>query len=187
MARRSSRIKSRAVDNEIAAMEEDSVPAPEITENDSDSDGDEEDFNAMTSTEALKYIRENYSNPASRICYSSVSGLLQIFPSLSKEAIQDVLSEYESWSLMKSSRSPKRYNPFLSQNIRDVWQLDTIHLHEFSKQNAGVKYIFCAIDVFSKMLWARPLFTCTGKDSKKALSSILNSVEVFPETILCDR
>ena len=187
MARRSSRIGSRGIDSTIDVTEEETEPTPEITDDETDSDQDDEDFSTMSQSEALDYIKANYTNPTSKICYSSLSGLLKIFPILTKENIQSTLSEYESWSLMKSSRAPRKYNPFLSQHVRDVWQLDTIHLHEFSKQNAGIRYVFCAIDVFSKMLWARPLFSCTGKDSKNALSSILNSVEIFPETILCDR
>ena len=152
-----------------------------------DSDHDDMDLTSMKVEEALEYIRENYANPESSICYSSISGLRRIFPSLTTEQIQNVLTKFESWSLMKSSKNLKKYNPFLSQHIRDVWQMDTVNLSEFSKQNAGVCHLLCCIDVFSKMLWVRPLFTCSGKEVKEALHSIMSSVEVLPETIVSDR
>lgn len=152
-----------------------------------DSDQNEIDLNSMNAEEALEYIRENYTNPESSICYSSISGLRRIFPSLTVEQIQNVLTKFESWSLMKSSKNLKKYNPFLSQHIRDVWQMDTVNLSEFSKNNAGVCHLLCCIDVFSKMLWVRPLFTCSGKEVKEALHSIMTSVEVLPESIVSDR
>ena len=102
----------------------------------------------MDKPTALEYIRKNYSNPESLICYASISGLRDIFKILSVEEITNVLSTFESWSLMKSSRDPKRYNPFIAQHLRDVMQIDCITMREIADQNLGVKHLFCAIDVF---------------------------------------
>lgn len=102
----------------------------------------------MDKPTALEYIRKNYSNPESIICYASISGLRDIFKILSVEEITNVLSTFESWSLMKSSRDPKRYNPFIAQHLRDVMQIDCITMREIADQNLGVKHLFCAIDVF---------------------------------------
>lgn len=102
----------------------------------------------MDKPTALEYIRKNYSNPESLICYASISGLRDIFKILTVEEITNVLSTFESWSLMKSSRDPKRYNPFIAQHLRDVMQIDCITMREIADQNLGVKHLFCAIDVF---------------------------------------
>jgi hypothetical protein len=102
----------------------------------------------MDKPTALEYIRKNYSNPESLICYASISGLRDIFKILTVEEITNVLSTFESWSLMKSSRDPKRYNPFIAQHLRDVMQIDCITMKEIADQNLGVKHLFCAIDVF---------------------------------------
>ena len=102
----------------------------------------------MNKPTALEYIRKNYSNPESLICYASISGLRDIFKILTVEEITNVLSTFESWSLMKSSRDPKRYNPFIAQHLRDVMQIDCITMKEIADQNLGVKHLFCAIDVF---------------------------------------
>lgn len=102
----------------------------------------------MDKEAALEHIKKNYSNPGSIICYSSVSGLKDLFKILSEEEIKNVLSTFETWSLMKSSRNPKKYNPFIAQHLRDVWQIDCISMKEIADQNSGINYLFCAIDVF---------------------------------------
>lgn len=102
----------------------------------------------MDKPTALEYIRKNYSNPESLICYASISGLRDIFKILTVEEITNVLSTFEAWSLMKSSRDPKRYNPFIAQHLRDVMQIDCITMKEIADQNLGVKHLFCAIDIF---------------------------------------
>lgn len=156
-------------------------------EGDSISDADSEDLSRLTKPQALEYIRENYSKPDSKICYASISGLKEIFPFLSKDDIRKELSKFESWSLMKGTRKGKKYNPFLAQHVRDCWQIDTVHLQELKGYNAGISYLLCVIDVFSKYLWVRPLTNCKARDTKEGLKSILQSVEFFPETIVCDR
>ena len=77
----------------------------------------------MDPESSLNFIRKNYSNPASIICYSSISGLKKIFKNLSEEQIKSVLSKFESYSLMKSSKDNQNYNPFFAHNIRDVFQM----------------------------------------------------------------
>lgn len=178
---------SKSTEDRDRVYREDGAGEDEDITDEDENEDDNIHLSSMKPEEALEYIRENYSNPQSSICYSSLSGLRKLFPSLTTEQIQNVLTKFESWSLMKSSKNPKKYNPFLSQHIRDVWQMDTVNLSEFSKQNAGVCHLLCCIDVFSKMLWVRPLFTCSAKEVKEALYSIMTSIEVLPEAIVSDR
>ena len=186
--RRSARLRSQDDDKTNDKSESRSASPPEVdSDNEDFSDKEDEDLSSLTHAEALEHIRENYTNPNSRICYQSISGLKEIFPSLTRDEIQKALSKFESWSLMKSTRRPKKYNPFLSQHIRDCWQIDTVHLQEFKKQNAGISYLLCAVDVFSKHLWVRPLHNCKAQDAKEGLEGILQTVEIFPESIVCDR
>lgn len=188
MSRRSARLRVQSDDKTNDRSGDQTTSPPEVEDSDGDySDRDDDDLGTLTNAEALEYIRKNYTNPNSKVCYSSISGLKEIFPSLSRDDIQKVLSKFESWSLMKGTRRPKKYNPFLSQHIRDCWQLDTVHLHEFKEQNAGISYLLCAVDVFSKYLWVRPLPNCKAQNAKEGLEGILRTVEIFPESIVCDR
>ena len=107
-----------------------------------------DEIKKMDKESALAHIKKNYSNPESIICYTSISGLKDLFKILSEEEIKNALSTFETWSLMKSSRTPKTYNPFIAQHLRDVWQIDCISMKETADQNLGINYLFCAIDVF---------------------------------------
>lgn len=107
-----------------------------------------DEIKRMDKEDALAHIKKNYANPESIICYASVSGLKDLFKNLSEEEIKGTLSTFETWSLMKSSRDPKKYNPFIAQHIRDVMQIDCITVKEIADQNLGINYLLCAIDVF---------------------------------------
>ena len=49
----------------------------------------------------------------------------------------------------------------------NIWGIDLADMQSLSKYNKGIKYLFCAIDLFSKYLWLVPL-----KDKKG--TSIVN-------------
>ena len=35
----------------------------------------------------------------------------------------------------------------------NIWGVDLAHMQSLSKYNKGIKYLFCAIDLFSKYTW----------------------------------
>ena len=64
-------------------------------------------------------------------------------------------------------RKCKRRKVYLS--FRDnVWDVDLADMQSLSKYNKGIKYLLCAIDLFSKYAWVVPI-----KDKKG--TSIVNS------------
>lgn len=118
-------LENVAPSNESSAdLNEDSdVTDDELSENNDENNEEIASLQSMDSESALEFIRKNYSNPASIICYSSISGLKKIFKTLSEEQIKSVLSKFESYSLMKSSKDNHNYNPFFAHNLRDVFQM----------------------------------------------------------------
>lgn len=146
--RRSARLRSN-IENGNSLIP--SEISEDINETNRDNDDRESEIRALQSMDrdsALNFIRKNYSNPSSLICYSSITGLKKIFKSLSEDDIKSVLSKFETWSLMKSSKDNHIYNPFLSHNLRDVFQMDCIQLKELAQHNQGFNYLLCVIDVF---------------------------------------
>ena len=118
-------LENVAPSNESSAnLNEDSdVTDDELSENNDENNEEIVSLQSMDPESALEFIRKNYSNPASIICYSSISGLKKIFKTLSEEQIKSVLSKFESYSLMKSSKDNHNYNPFFAHNLRDVFQM----------------------------------------------------------------
>ena len=59
-------------------------------------------------------------------------------------------------------------------SFRDnIWGVDLADMQSLSKYNKGIKYLLCAIDLFSKYAWVVPL-----KDKRR-----ISIVNVFPEII----
>ena len=55
----------------------------------------------------------------------------------------------------------------------DLWQADLVEMIPYSKKNGGFKYILCVIDCFTKLSWAIPLKTKSGKEVTSAMATIL--------------
>ena len=71
--------------------------------------------------------------------------------------------------IIQKSKKRKAYSSFRD----NIWVVDLADMQPLSKYNKGIKYLMCAIDVFSKYAWVSPL-----KDKKD--SSIVNA---FQKTI----
>ena len=52
----------------------------------------------------------------------------------------------------------------------NIWRVDLADMRSLSKYNKGIKYLLCAIDLFSKCAWVIPL-----KDKKG--TSIVNEFQ----------
>ena len=153
--------------------------------NDDDESSDEiERLQSLDNKSALEYLRNNYTNPNSPLCYASVSGVKKIFKNLSEDEIKGCLSKFESWSLMKSSRDDHVYNPFIAYNIRDCFQIDCISLVELAEYNSGITHLLCVLDVFTKFLWVSPMWSTTGAETAKTLNGIFKDMMILPECIV---
>lgn len=111
------------VDSDVGGSDVETNDGSSLDIYDSNDNNEIDRLQSMDRDTALEFIKENYSNPESIICYSSITGLKKIFKALTDEEIKSVLSQFESFSLMKSSRNNHEYNPFISHNLRDVFQM----------------------------------------------------------------
>lgn len=142
---------------------------------------------SFTPDSAREHLLNNYTNVNSSICYLSPSRLRDFYKVLSIKDIREVLSTFESYSLMKQSHDDKKYNPFMVFHIRDVWQMDLVHIGELADSNDGIKYLLCVTDCFSKRLWVSPLERARAIDVEEGLTVIFGTIKSFPKTIVCDR
>ena len=71
--------------------------------------------------------------------------------------------------VIRKFKKRKVYSSFTDNN----WGVDLADIRSLSKYNKGIKYLLCAIDLFSKYAWVFPL-----KDKKGI--SIINA---FPKII----
>ena len=73
-----------------------------------------------------------------------------------------ILAEELHKPVLKKFNKRKVYSQFRD----NIWEVDLADMQSLSKKNKGIKYLLCAIDLFSKYAFAVPL-----KD-KKAISIV---------------
>ena len=60
-------------------------------------------------------------------------------------------------------------------SFRDnIWGVDLADMHSLSKCNKGIKYLLCAIDLFSKYAWVVPLKDKRGISIVNAFQKIIS-------------
>ena len=68
----------------------------------------------------------------------------------------------------------------------NIWGVDLADMQSLSKYNKGIKYLLCAIDLFSKYAWVVPLKDKRGITIVNAFQKII-SKEHKPNKILVDK
>ena len=58
----------------------------------------------------------------------------------------------------------------------NIWSVDLVDMQLISKYNKGIRYLLCAINLFSKYAWVVPLKDKKGATITNAFQSILNSI-----------
>ena len=64
--------------------------------------------------------------------------------------------------LERPVEKPFAHNPYVVNNVMDVWECDLVHVRALGKSNDKYVYILSFIDVFSKFLHLVPLRSKTG-------------------------
>ena len=73
-------------------------------------------------------------------------------------------------------------------SFRDnIWSVDLSDMQSLSKYNKRIKYLFCAIDLFSKYAWVVPLKDKRGISIVNALQIIWDSSNRKPNKIWVDQ
>ena len=69
----------------------------------------------------------------------------------------------------------------------NIWGVDLADMQLISKYNKGIRYLFCAIDLFSKYAFIVPLKRKNGITIANAFQSILDNSKRKPNKIWTDQ
>lgn len=131
-------------------------------------------------------LRENYNKPGHPIAFSGVQNIFEYYRGkLSQNKIKEILSSIENYTLHKEFHKGKR-NPSYSHFKRYQWQMDLVDIQALSPYNDGIRYIFTAIDTFTRFAFARLLKDKTGPTVLNEFKSILSEAQSKPHTLLID-
>ena len=113
--------------------------------------------------------------------YSYCRGLL------TRKDIEKILFKFETYSLNQNERISEKTNKHFVYGLRDVWEVDSIYIQSLSDYNDGFKFIFCAIDTFSKRLWRHPIHSTSGDEGISALQIIFQVCGSLPKNFKSDK
>ena len=69
----------------------------------------------------------------------------------------------------------------------NIWGVDLADMQSLSKYNKGIKYLLCAIDLFSKYAWVVPIKDKKGTSIVNAFKKILSDSNRKPNKIWVDQ
>ena len=69
----------------------------------------------------------------------------------------------------------------------NIWGVDLADMQSLSKYNKGIKYLLCAIDLFSKYAWVIPIKDKKGTSIINAFKKILSDSNEKPNKIWVDQ
>lgn len=132
-----------------------------------------------------KKLRDTYFDPSSPGSYGGVTALSRQTQT-KRDVVKDWLSFQDAYTLHKQKRKRFQRRKTIVSGMDQQWQIDLVDIQGLKSQNDGMGYILTAIDVFSKMAYARALKNKTSKSIIAALDSIFESATP-PKTIQTDK
>ena len=89
-------------------------------------------------------------------------------------------------SLHKPVRKKFKRRRIITKYSGQIIQMDLVDMQKFSGSNSNYNYILVVIDLFSKMIWLRPLKTKEGKETSEAIKSTFQAMIHPVQTVIFD-
>lgn len=126
-------------------------------------------------------LQQTYFNAQHPASFGGIDKLASA-TNIPPQIVQKWLQQQLSYSLHKPTRYKFPRRKYVSRGLNHQWQADLIEMQKYSRENNGYRYILCAIDIFSRYLYVRPLLSKSGPDVAEAFASIFQ--ETTPPKLL---
>ena len=150
----------------------------------------------INSTKADKVLRDKAYNIASNPEYDGYQRCLAsiVYKFFDKKSIGSGMAEPSSLKLADELHKPvikkfnkgKVYSQF-KDNICNIWGVDLADMQSLSEKKKGIKYLLCAIDLFSKYAFVVPLKDKIGISITNAFKKIIKQSNRKPNKIWVDQ
>ena len=133
-------------------------------------------------------VRRLFTTPGKTTAFAGVTNLTKHshFP---PKKIKSDLEEIDAYTRKREIKRPRVYNPYFVWQPRKLIQIDLIDLSKDNamvRKNGGYRYLFCAIDTFSRFVWVKPM---KRKNQNVSLETYVTMAQEFgrkPQRVLCD-
>ena len=133
--------------------------------------------------------RRLFATPGKHAAFAGVSNLSK-HSHVSPKKIKIDLEEIDAYTRKREIKRPRVYNPYFVWEPRKLIQIDLIDFSKDSamvRKNGGHRYLFCAIDSFSRFVWVKPM---KRKNQNVSLETYVAMAREFgrkPQRVLCDK
>lgn len=132
-------------------------------------------------------IKQNYKTPGHPTAFANAKTVYKYYNGIySLKRIKNILKSIESYSIHKEFHKGLR-NISYARYKRYQFQIDLCFLIDYAEWNDGVKYLLTVIDCFTRFAFIRTLNDKNSNTVLKAFQSIINSLDVKPLNVVCDR
>lgn len=130
-----------------------------------------------------EYLASIYFNPENPASFSGAAKLYRTVKAegrwtISHKQIKHWLESQDAYTLHHRVRRNFPRNRVVVSGIGSQMDMDLADMRSYSKKNKGYNHILVGIDIFSRVLYTKPLKTKTGKEVASALSEMLHKVPV---------
>lgn len=132
-----------------------------------------------------KNLLNDYVTPGHPSAFSGRNRIRKLLKNkLSNDEVnKEILSYNHSYTVHRSAKKPRLFNPYLAFSPRKQIQADLIDFQLLKNFNDGVRYLLVCIDIFTKKIWVEPLKQKNADQSELALRKIFQRVESSPASI----
>lgn len=129
----------------------------------------------------MEKLQELYYNPRTGFI-SAEKMYLKLDKQVPLKLIKNFLLKQETYQIMKSKQNKVHYKPIIAYSTNNIWQIDLLDLTKYSRCNLGHKFLFCAVDVFSRKAFVTAIRS--KSDTSTAIQAIFT--KEFPILIQSD-
>ena len=128
-----------------------------------------------------------YLTPGNPFAFSGITNLRSKF-----KDVESRLESIDSYTIKREAKKPRKFNPYFVWEKRKHLQVDLIDfsapkLKKISFANKRFRYLFCAIDGFSRFAWVVPMKNKKELTCINALNHIIEQMKIAPQRIISDR
>lgn len=143
------------------------------------------------------WLKKTYTDPKHPASYRGWLPLWKAAQQVQKKRIKPSQAQVKAWlqtqdtyTLHRPARRRFARDHYRVGAVDQLWQADLSDMSAFQKDNQGVRYLLCIIDVFSKMAWVQPLKAKTSRALTEAFQDLIEGEKTqgrLPEQLQTDK
>ncbi|MDR3547408.1 MAG: DDE-type integrase/transposase/recombinase [Candidatus Pacebacteria bacterium] len=138
----------------------------------------------------MSFLQKIYYDPETGL--QGVDGLYyrakQIDPTITKKEVAAWLKKQETNQVHAPALDIKHYWPIKSNGKDHIWQVDLMDVSAQAHNNAGINFLLCVVDIWTRYAWVVPLKNKEAKTVLAAFQTVMENEQdpIHPQVLMSD-